>query len=136
MPITEVIIVSIRITWDNTQHTVLRFELAGEWDQDVFLSSLQTTRIYLDTAHQPVSFIVSVHTSFQFPSSILSNIRRILSSQHPSCGQHLVFVGCEAILKPLDQIVRQAYGRKPMKMKTHFTDSLESARMILQQDCQ
>ncbi len=122
---------SISVTWEDTDQTVLRFTVAGAWTWDEFYAAISDARALADSAETDhIDSIIDILDSSLFPSNVLFHARRLPSGAHPKLKSGtLVMVGSSPLVKTLLNIMRQL---NPKAMRNFYiTRSIKEAEQLL-----
>jgi hypothetical protein len=124
---------SIKVIWDNTEKTIIRFIYSRGWTLSDFYTALQESRSMLDTVNYPVDFIIDVRESSMIPDGVLSHSKPITSRKHPNQGKSVI-VGANALVRALFQVFRRVYVTSPETLMYSFAATLEEARASLKSE--
>ncbi len=122
----------IAVSWDNAEHTIIRFEVAGFWSiEHLVTASHATTEMLSDVGH-PVSFIIDITHNESTPPNILSMTRRLFENADSKINMRVI-VGANHFAHIFFNTFASIYGsvlhRNPLK----FAGTVDEARHLIQQ---
>lgn len=121
---------SISVTWDNDEKTVIRYEYSGRWTLEDFNAAYLAAREMVSQCDYTVHFIIDVRDSTLIPSGALSRGRGVVSSPLPNEGRTVV-VGANALIRSIMDVFQKIHGRKIDQSKFTLAGSMEEAYSIL-----
>lgn len=124
--------VSIKIDWDNDNHSVVRLIMEGHWSWQEFYCANDQAWTLMDSVSHPVNLIFDLQQGDWIPRGILpERIHLIPVNTHPHYGGTTVYVGDADLTETLDGILSRAYARRCAKPVNYFVASLDHAYDIL-----
>jgi hypothetical protein len=122
---------SVYVDWDNTEHTIVRFDLTQRWTWDEFSQAYQYALTLLESVPHRVHFIIHmsdpVSASYMPPNSIQEAVK-IYKDGPPNLGK-TIFAGGNAIAKSIHQLGQNVYPT--IFGKYLLAASLDEARTFL-----
>lgn len=83
---------SVDVVWENEERSVMRFIFSKDWTwEEVIRAKLECDTALNNLSHDAVAIIYDSPPDAHIPPDVLTNARRILSSNHPKAVL-LVFV--------------------------------------------
>jgi len=122
---------SIAVAWDNEDHTILRFVFDKHWTwADVANAKLESDAALNSVSHRSVAIIYDAPPNVSLPSDMLTNARRVLSSNHPK-AHLLVFVLTNSVARLMINTLARISGSIGARIRV--VDSLDEARELIAQ---
>jgi hypothetical protein len=119
---------SIKVTWDNAERTIICFDFEGRWDWDeLYAASDQATEM-LDSVDHMVDFIMDIRETQKIPKDFMSHAERIASGSHPRRGM-MVVVGANRLLRTVGSGLRRLFPDATRNLV--FAADLEEAEEII-----
>jgi hypothetical protein len=73
----------IQIQWDQAQPNLVVWTITGRWNIGELERALQTCDRLVDTAEQPVDFVIDIAHSGLIPRQFIAFLRRYETHPHP-----------------------------------------------------
>ena len=99
----------IKVEWANPQHTVIHYNIMGNWTWDDFDSANTTLTNMIETIDHKVDIICDLSSSTALPPRILSNVGRKLRQKSSPKVSHIITVGISSLLRTLTDVLRTLY---------------------------
>jgi hypothetical protein len=123
---------AVTLSWDDAEHTILRYDFTGRWTWDEFHDVLVQVVKILDQAPAEINMIADLSQSAGIPLNLLPNIKRVAEMAHPRAGL-TVYVGTGGLLRAFGEMFTKIYPSAAAKYKFDFARTLDDARQILRQ---
>ena len=120
---------SIQLTWDNPQRTVLRWIFAERWSWGDLPAHFADLDQALGSVDHAVDYIIDFSAAHAVPA--FSPTKRYQSDHHQSVSGLMIAVGDAAHAHTILQIARHLYVHQQQEPQVHFMPSLETARHFL-----
>jgi len=120
----------VKVQWDNTEKTIVRYIYEGRWTWDEFYAVQDELARMLETVNYKVDIIADMRASAGSPSGSLAHARRVLTSRHPQTGI-TVLMGANRFVKLLVDVVRQAYPALFEQYNVRLASSIEEAYALI-----
>lgn len=122
---------AVTVQWDNDSKTILRYDFAGQWTWDEFITAYGQSKILLSSVPHTVHFIansVDDESRGYLPPGVLNQTIRVYRMASPNAGRTVVVSG-----SPLFRSVLKFGSRLYPKITARysFAASLEEARAML-----
>lgn len=89
---------SIAVSWDNDEHTVVRYRFEKRWTWDEFSAAKNEAVSMIDTVTHKVGIIMDAPSDVELPASMLTNARNALGKKHPNTAV-IVIVPTNAFMR-------------------------------------
>jgi hypothetical protein len=119
---------SVNVTWDNAEQTVLCFQFGDYWEWNEFQSAIQESQRFLASVGHIVDVIADFHDSPFVPTEALARLAYIGSPSPINLGS-IVLVGSQAFSTTTLAIFRTFYGN--MAQAFEVAHSMERGRALL-----
>lgn len=119
---------SVHVTWDNNDHTVLRYDFDGDWQWEEFQTAFRRAREMLETVGHIVDVIADFRTSSSVPTETLARLAYVGSSSPINLG-NTILVGSNTFSMTTLALFRTFYSNVAHVFDTAY--SLERARALL-----
>jgi len=123
---------AVTLSWDDAEHTILRYDFTGRWTWDEFHDVLVQVVKILDQAPAEIDIIADLSQSAGIPLNLLPNIKRVAEMAHPHAGL-TVYVGTSGLLRAFGEMFSKIYPAAAAKYKFDFARTLDDARQIIRQ---
>jgi hypothetical protein len=123
---------AITVSWDDEARTIIRMDFAGKWTWTELQDANAQMAILTDEVAHPISVITDVSKTQYLPDGALSEARSI-SGGMMARGKNtlIVAVGASTLVKSLFPIFFNVYGKRTGFPMTHFVNTLEDARALI-----
>lgn len=122
---------SISVTWDNEEKTIVRFIYKGKWTWDEFYNSIQQGNAMMQTVPYPVVSIVDMTATRYIPPNAFSHMKRVIEmSQKQNNSNISVFLKSEEMVKVMLKVLHQIYPEVEDMATFHHEQSLDEARRL------
>jgi hypothetical protein len=121
---------SVSVTWDNDQHTILRFQFGDYWEWDEFQAAIKESQGLLASVNHIVDVIADLQHSPFVPTETLARLAYVGSSSPINLG-NIVLVGSNSFAKTTLAVFRTFYGT--MAQAFEVAHSVERGRVLLSQ---
>jgi hypothetical protein len=119
----------ITVIWDNEEHTILRFIFEKHWTwEEVARVKIECDTALNSVSHTSVAIIYDAPPDVTLPPDMLSNARRLLSSNHPKANL-LVFVLTNMLARMMINTLARISGSIGARM--YVVDSVDEARQLI-----
>lgn len=119
----------ITIAWDNEDRTILRFVFDKRWTWDDVANAKRESDAALDSVpHLAVAIIYDAPPDVRLPPDMLTNARRVLSSNHPKAVL-LVFVLTNTMARIMINTLARISGSVGARIRV--VDSVDEARQLI-----
>jgi hypothetical protein len=98
----------VRVSWDNPDRDIIRFEFDGEWNWDELHAASDQATDMLDTSVKTVDFIMDIRSTNKIPGDVMSHAERLASGSHARRGL-MVVVGANKLLRTLSGGLRKLF---------------------------
>ncbi len=123
---------SINVTWDNTEHTIVRWEFNGAWDWDEFYDAFAQSKALVQSSSDPsVAVICDLRRSAGLPEQFMAHYPHVHRDKSDNRGM-IVVVGSSSFIKAAIRTFNQVFGRW-LKDEIRTAASLEEARALIAQ---
>lgn len=89
----------ITFDWDNTDQTVMRYTVSGQWNWNDFHKHLRRSLLWLDTVDHTVEAIIDFRGTTRFPAGAFGHLRSLGKAIHVNASPRVVLIGVESALK-------------------------------------
>ena len=121
---------SISVSWDNPQKTVIRYLVEGEWGWDDLQAANGEMNKLLETINHQANILLVLHNTSLVPNEVFSRFKRSMRTRHPRLGSVMVFVGAPRLVRMLTETFTRLYGRRA-GLVFEFAETEEEGRRIL-----
>lgn len=119
---------TIKVQWDNEEHTLLRWEFMGVWDWDDFLAAQKESNDLINSVPHTVDIISDVSKSQHLPPGAIGRFRTYRRDDPENTGR-VVLVGASIYIKTIVEIFRGMFPNTGGNFS--FANSLDEARSLL-----
>jgi hypothetical protein len=121
---------SVKVEWDNVTRTVLRWDLAGDWNWDEVWITKALALTMLKPVDHRVHFMVTFacESSFRLPEATLEHLRKLTLNELPGEGL-IVFVGTSLTSRSITGLLTHFFPDASHRVV--FTDTADKARLLL-----
>lgn len=127
---------SIEVTWDNPEHTIVRYVFSERWTWEEFFTTVNTARQLIDAAPvETIGVIMDGKSRYmQFPPNMLTHFKTTLRNKHPKT-RIVVIVFDNAFLRVMINtlIVLSGTGGKSLLMMDDLGKAREAVLEHLRQ---
>jgi hypothetical protein len=125
----------IEIVWDDTEHTIMRYDVSGKWAWDELFRARDEVFAHMDSAAADrVDAIINFVGGLHIPPDALGQIKGLQEDPHPKAGL-TVMVGTNFFLRTLLGTATKVYNSATgHSVDFMYAKSLEEARQIIAQD--
>ncbi len=120
---------SIQLTWDNPQRTVLRWIFSERWSWGDIPAHFVDLDQALASVDHDVDYIIDFSAAQAVPS--FSPMQRYQSERSGSASGLMIAVGDATYAHTILQMARHLYAHQQHEPQVHFMPSLEIARNFL-----
>jgi hypothetical protein len=119
--------------WLDDDQTVLGYIFEGNWTWDEMRAAIEQANAFMDTVTHQVDFIADTRNGGLIPSDVIANIRQFALSTppHPNYGGITVFVGSNALVRTLINMVVNIYHQLNQQHTFVFTATFDEAYSII-----
>lgn len=121
---------SIKVLWDDTDKTIIRYMYEGRWTWDDFQNAYVEAKVMLDEVNHKVALIIDVRNSSLLPNGILSRAKNQSRTRHPN-EDTVVIVGANAFVRAIYDVMRNLYSDAIQKRGYYLASTLEEAHTLL-----
>jgi hypothetical protein len=124
---------SVKVVWDDEQHTALRYDLEGRWTWDEFYAAFNEGKAMMEGSAHTVHFILNAMDNLSkgyVPPGALSHVASLNRNAPPNAGI-TVAVGGNTLGKIFHGMIARIYPK--IAKRYAFADSLEEARAMIAQ---
>jgi hypothetical protein len=121
---------SIMVTWDKADRTIISFDFAGRWGWDELYAASDQATGMLDSVDHTVDFIMDIRETQQIPKDFMSHAERLASGSHPHRGI-MVVVGANGLLRTLGGGLRKLFPDATRNLV--FAADVEEAYEIIEE---
>jgi len=121
---------SIKVLWDNTEKTIIRYMYEGRWTWDDFQIAYTEAKVMLDEVNHKVALIIDVRNSSLLPNGILSRAKNQTRTRHPN-EDTVVIVGANAFVRAIYDVMRNLYADAIQKRGYYLASTVEEAHTLL-----
>jgi hypothetical protein len=114
----------IKASWDNEDHTILRFNYEGSWTWDDLHNALSQGHAMMRTETHTVDVLIDVSQSRLIPSGALARGKHIDDIKPDNHGMTAV-VGANTFMQGLYDLFRKIYRKN---LNVVYVPTLEEAR--------
>lgn len=119
---------SIHVTWDNSEETILLWTFIGRWTWGEYDDALNQAAEMLDNVNHGVDFIYDAREMSILPPDLITQFKRRYLNKHRNTRQFLV-VGVDSYLQLLwNTFTTLPYARH---LRVLYFDTLDEARDFL-----
>ncbi len=115
----------IQVVWDNTEHTILRYDVRGQWTLRDLANAREQVTALLSDNQGPVAIIADVRGSQFVPTNLLGRFSQSSYTPLPNVDL-MIFVGASNFIRNMMDMFDRMYQRRHSRMQ--FTADLETAR--------
>ncbi len=119
---------SVSVTWDNDQQTILRFQFAECWEWNDFQAAIQDSQVLLATVGHIVDVIADFQDSRLVPTETLARLAYVGGPSPINLG-NIVVVGSQAFSMTTLSLFRTYY--RSVAEAFEVTHSVERGRALL-----
>ncbi len=116
---------SIQVVWDNTEHTILRYDVKGQWTLQDLTRVREQVSILMSDSHDRLAIIADLRGSQFVPNNLIGHFSRSSYSPLPNVDL-VVFVGASRLVQNMVDMFCRVYRRQGQML--HFAPDLENAR--------
>lgn len=121
----------VNAAWDDAAHTIIRYELIGNWTWDEYFATRETLNAMLDSVSHPIYVIIDVGQMRGVPMNALSEMARgtqRAQAQRPNWAGGY-FVGVNPLFRTLFNVFRRINPQMAARYQT--AETLEEARRMI-----
>ena len=107
---------SIQVSWDNSEHSIIRYDFPPRWTVDDFFAALHEDDVMLASVEHDVSLVFNLTESRTFPFIPISRFPELARMAAPNLGM-IVVVGATSWISTLLDIFQQVYGNRLKRFK-------------------
>ncbi len=121
---------SIHVTWDNAEKTILLWTIIGRWTWGEYDDAIAQSNAMLDTVDHGVDFIYDTRSMSILPPDLITQFKLRYLNKHRNTRQFLV-VGVDSYLQLLwNTFTKLPYARD---LSAFYFDTLDEAREFSRQ---
>jgi|FLYN01.1.fsa_nt_gi hypothetical protein len=123
----------VRVVWLDSEQTILSYVFEGNWTWDEMRLAIEQANACMDMVVHRVDFIADTRNSGFMPTDVIANVRQLALSvpPHPNYGGTTVFVGSNALVRTLMNMVVHIYRQLNQDHTFVFVGTLEEAYAII-----
>jgi hypothetical protein len=122
---------TIHVTWDNTEQTIILYTVNGHWTWGELTEALAQGRALMDSvSHERVDFIVDMTDGNTLPSITLYHFTRLSQAPHPKSGL-MVMTGVAPVIRALLDLLGRYQGVGARARAIMTATTIEEARAVL-----
>ncbi len=118
----------VTVRWIDEQHTAIQMEFSGQWQWPELNEARDLAWEMLETANEPVNFVLYNAHEVWMPPNYLENLRGIVAEVHPNAGL-MVIVSTNPLFRALFELFNKVAMRVGFSYR--FVASLEDAYTLL-----
>ena len=119
---------SIKVQWDNEEHTLLRWDFVGIWNWNDFQAAQKESNALINSVSYTVDIIGDVSQSHHVPPGAIGQFRTYRRNDPENTGR-VVLVGASIYIKTIVEIFRGMFPNTGGNFT--FANSLDEARSVL-----
>jgi hypothetical protein len=120
----------IKVSWANTNKTIIIWDFAIGWDWEDFFTAKAEVDTMIESVMGTVDSIFLVPSDMRIPPNAIANIRKIVVTRHHRHDK-VVVVGSRGLLARLMSISRQLLPSTTPRL--HYVNTIKEAYAIIEQ---
>lgn len=121
----------IHVVWDNTDLTILRYDIQGAWTWGELRGAMDTIFVRMDDSPAPrIGTIAHFVSGVKIPGDAVKRIGEFTGRSHPKAGLTVV-VGAGFILKTAFSTLKSAAAVAGKPVDFAYADTLPQARTAI-----
>ena len=122
---------SISISWDNEEKSVVRFVYQGKWTWEEFYEKIDAANAMMNTVDSPCVSIIDMRESNYLPKGAAVHIRNVIrrSMSHNNSGIS-VFLQADVIVKAMIEVLKKSYPDILENTEWIYAKTLDEARKL------
>jgi hypothetical protein len=122
---------SVTVSWDNQQHTALRFDYEGEWTWEEWYAAMDEAETVINLHGDIVHFIHNVGNSMYLPKNAMTNFKQNAIHFHAMVGMTFIVSDNHFIKVMFNTFKRFA---REWAARYHFVATVDEARQMILDD--
>ena len=86
---------SVIVTWDNDEKTILRYQFGGKWTWDEYLEALQDGRTMMANVSHYVCILNDMHETAFLPPNFVTLARNVIGSRPDNTGLAIFYTSSQ-----------------------------------------
>lgn len=118
----------INVNWDNHDHNILVWKFITPWTFEEFFAAQKQANVMVDSVEGHVDSIFLTTTEQKLPVYGLSQVRKIITQQHPR-HRYIVVVGANAFLAALLKVLTELVPN--LRTNLYYVRSQDEAYTVI-----
>jgi len=120
----------IKVTWDNPEQTIIRWDFSGGWSWKDFVEAHEITEWMIRPLNHYVHIMGNLNKHTILPQDMLLQYQNKLENTPPNMGL-MVLVGANALVKNAIYVFTTLFGSRSPGAQLVTAESPEEARKII-----